>query len=177
VRLVIILILVLAATIQFSFASTPISGLPLSSASTTNTNDSFPYVDSVGLATKRIKLSDIQNIPAVAAAIAAAGGGGGSSGLTVFSVSTSAALSAGTPVNYQHIACDASAGSVTATLPVCAGHIGQAFNLKKIDSSSNSCSFARTGADLIDGQTSISNADQYVNISIVCRASGFWDRF
>lgn len=154
-------------------ANVPISGLPLGSAAATGMNDSFPYVDATADVTRRLKLSDIKNIPSLAAAIA--GAGGGSSGLTVISISASYTLAAGSPVNYQHVACDASAAPVVATLPLCAGNVGQVFNLKKIDASSNSCGFARTGADLIDGQVAATNSQQFIGLSVVCRAAGFWD--
>lgn len=196
-------------------ADTKISQLPLGVASTTNANDSFPYVDSVFLQTKRLKLSDLVNLPAfqtynaptctlaAAATVATAlaniptqcsggqfatgigvngnancstpSGGGGSSGLVVSSISSSATLTVGSPVDYQHIACDASGGVVVATVPLCSGNIGQVFNLKKVDSSGNSCSFARSGADVFDGSTSLTISAQYIGITIVCRAAGFWD--
>lgn len=149
-------------------ADTKISDLPLGNAATTNVNDSFPYVDSTGPITKRLKLSDLPNLPAFASLTA--------SGLSVSSISSSAALTAGSPINYKHVACDATAGSVVATLPAClSGIVGQVFNLKKIDSTSNYCTFARTGSDLIDGQTSLATNQQYLGLTVVCRAAGYWD--
>jgi len=189
-----------------AFADTKISALPLGSGATTGPNDSFPYVDATSLSTKRLKLSDIKNIPsfvtfnaATATALAAnpaacsvgefvndiaangtltcavPSGGGGSSGLTVSSISSSTTLTVGSPVNYQHVACDATGGAVVATLPLCSGNVGQVFNLKKVDSSSNSCGYARTGADLIDGQTTMTTDVRYNALAVVCRAAGFWD--
>lgn len=42
-----------------------ISDLPLGTASSTGTNDSFPYVDAAGGTTRRLKLSDVKNIPSM----------------------------------------------------------------------------------------------------------------
>jgi len=46
-------------------ADVKISQLPLGSAATTNSNDSFPYVDSLANTTKRLHLSDIVNLPSL----------------------------------------------------------------------------------------------------------------
>lgn len=42
-----------------------ISDLPLGTATGTGTNDSFPYVDAIGGTTRRLKLSDIKNVPSM----------------------------------------------------------------------------------------------------------------
>ena len=52
-----------------AMADTPISGLPLGNASTTVTNDSFPYVDSVNNVTKRLRLGDLPSVPSVSTAL------------------------------------------------------------------------------------------------------------
>jgi hypothetical protein len=100
---------------------------------------------------------------------------GGSAGLVVSSVSSNTTLAVGSPVNQQHIACDATSGSVLLTVPLCAGHIGQYFNVKKIDSSINACDLVFSGSDVADGNSSISMSYQYDDFTIVCRAAGFWD--
>ena len=98
-------------------------------------------------------------------------------GWAVSTITSSSALTAGSPhLNQQHIACNAAGGSVIATLPLCVtGIVGQVFNLKKIDSSANPCQYSANGSDLIDGAATISILDQYVGISVACRAAGFWD--
>jgi hypothetical protein len=108
--------------------------------------------------------------------LSATGGGGGSSGYVVSSISTNASLAAGSPLNQQHVSCDATGGAVVASLPACvSGIVGQYFNLKKIDSSSNSCGYLANGSDVIDGQASLSTTNQYVGFAVVCRTAGFWD--
>lgn len=51
-------------------ADIKLSDLPLGTASGTATNDSFPYVDSTTTTTRRLKLSDIVNLPSMAGAFA-----------------------------------------------------------------------------------------------------------
>jgi hypothetical protein len=59
------------------------------------------------------------------------------------------------------ILCNATSGAVTITLPTAAGIQGRAFQVKKTDSSSNSCSLATTGGQSIDGATSVALSTQY----------------
>ena len=113
-----------------------------------------------------------QLLSATIAGIAPAGG----TGYGVSTITTSASLAAGSPLNQQHVACNATSGAVVAALPACvSGIVGQYFNLKKIDSSSNSCGYLANGSDVIDGQASLSTTNQYVSFAVVCRAAGFWD--
>jgi hypothetical protein len=113
-----------------------------------------------------------QLLSATIAGIAPAGG----TGYNVSTITASASLVAGSPLNQQHVACDSTLGNVVASLPACvSGTVGQYFNLKKIDSSSNSCGYLASGSDLIDGQTSLSTTNQYVGFAVVCRTAGFWD--
>jgi hypothetical protein len=58
------LLIVLISTVTFA-AGTKLSDLPLGSASTTGTFDSFPYVNNTLTETQRLYLSDIPNIPAL----------------------------------------------------------------------------------------------------------------
>lgn len=201
------MLFLLSLLLSFSaHADVPITGLPLGAAAASGVNDVFPFVDVTSLTTKKMKLSDLKNLPsfatfnaATATSLAAApstcGGatfakgilangnaicgtpsGSGGSGLAVSTISASGSLTAGSSPNYQHIACDATGAPVVAALPLCLGPIvGQVFNLKKIDSSSNTCSFAASGPDLIDGQTSRSVPEQYTGVTVVCRSAGFWD--
>jgi hypothetical protein len=56
---------------------------------------------------------------------------------------------------------DASGGSITFTLPLATTAPGRAYWVKKIDSSSNTVTVARDGADLIDGATTLVLASQW----------------
>jgi hypothetical protein len=60
-----ITLLLLATSVS---ADVKISALPLESASSVGINDSFPFVDASAVTTKRIKLDDLINIPAIATA-------------------------------------------------------------------------------------------------------------
>lgn len=61
--------LLMLATFAQVQADTTISQLPLGTASSTVTNDSFPYVDSVNNITKRLRLGDLPQIPSLATAL------------------------------------------------------------------------------------------------------------
>jgi hypothetical protein len=69
---------------------------------------------------------------------------------------------------------DATSGSVTITLPVASGLSGYRFYVKRIDSSGNSVSIARSGSDTIDGSTSQSLDLQYTSITIVSNGSNWY---
>lgn len=49
--------------------------------------------------------------------------------------------------------CDASGGTVVATIPAASSNTARKWGLKKIDSSANACSLAMTGTDTLDGVT------------------------
>jgi hypothetical protein len=59
---------ILAITSLICMGDVKLSQLPVGAAAATNGPDSFPYVDSVDMITKRILLSDIQNIPSLQSA-------------------------------------------------------------------------------------------------------------
>ena len=63
---------------------------------------------------------------------------------------------------------NATSSNVTVTLP--ATTLGQVFNLKKIDSSTNSCIINTTGGKTIDGSNSITNRTP--NASITVQSNG-----
>jgi len=69
---------------------------------------------------------------------------------------------------------DATAGNVTVTLPAASGLSGYRFYVKRIDGSVNSCSVARSGADTIDGQTSVSLDLQYTSLTLVSNGSAWY---
>lgn len=62
---------------------------------------------------------------------------------------------------------NAASGNVTITLPLAASFGGYRFYVKRIDSSGNTVSIARSGSDTIDGQTSVTVAAQYDSYTVV----------
>lgn len=76
------------------------------------------------------------------------------------------------------VAVDATAGPVTITLPstVTTAHRGRVYNIKKTDASANAVTIVRSGADLIDGATSVALTVQYQTRTVHSRtAGGVWD--
>jgi hypothetical protein len=71
------------------------------------------------------------------------------------------------------ITCDATAGAVVINLPAASGS-GRQITVKKIDSTSNSCTPTRNGTDTIDGATTVSVTFQYAVSSVVDTSSGKW---
>ena len=69
---------------------------------------------------------------------------------------------------------DATSGNVTITLPAASGNSGYRFYVKRIDNAANTCTIARTGADTIDGQTSLSLDLQYTSVAIVSNGSAWY---
>jgi hypothetical protein len=59
------------------------------------------------------------------------------------------------------ILCNATSGAVTVTLPTSVGLQGKTFQLKKLDSSANACTFATTSSQTIDGSATASVTSQY----------------
>ena len=69
---------------------------------------------------------------------------------------------------------DATSGNVTITLPAASGLTGYKFFVKRIDSSGNTCTVARTSSDTIDGQTSLTIDQQYTSIMVVSNGSNWF---
>lgn len=69
---------------------------------------------------------------------------------------------------------DATSGNVTITLPAASGLAGYKFFVKRIDSSSNTCTVARTGSDTIDGMTVFTIDQQYTAIMVVSNGSAWY---
>lgn len=69
---------------------------------------------------------------------------------------------------------DASSGNVTITLPTASSFTGYNFYVKRIDSSSNTCTVARSGSDTIDGATSFTLDTQYFAIRAVSNGSNWY---
>jgi hypothetical protein len=69
---------------------------------------------------------------------------------------------------------DATSGNVTVTLPAASGVAGYRFFIKRIDSSANTVTIARSGSDTIDGATSFTLDLQYTAISVVSNGSAWY---
>jgi hypothetical protein len=69
---------------------------------------------------------------------------------------------------------DATSGNVTITLPTASSNSGYRFYIKRIDGSANSCSLSRSGSDTIDGQTSVTLAQQYTSVTVISNGSAWY---
>lgn len=69
---------------------------------------------------------------------------------------------------------DATSGNVTITLPAASSFAGYNFYVKRIDSSGNTCSVARSGSDTIDGSTSFLLDTQYFAVRVVSNGSNWF---
>jgi hypothetical protein len=69
---------------------------------------------------------------------------------------------------------DATSGNVTVTLPTASSIAGYRFYVKRIDSSANTCSVARSSSDTIDGQISVSIPLQYTSLTLVSDGSAWY---
>jgi hypothetical protein len=69
---------------------------------------------------------------------------------------------------------DAAGGNVTITLPSATTFAGYSFFVKRIDSSTNSCSVARSGGDTIDGATSFVLDTQYFAARIISNGNNWY---
>ena len=69
---------------------------------------------------------------------------------------------------------DATSGSVTITLPTASSFAGYNFYVKRIDSSGNTCSVARSGSDTIDGSTNFLLDTQYFAVRVVSNGSNWF---
>jgi hypothetical protein len=65
------------------------------------------------------------------------------------------------------VACDASGGAFTVTLPTASGIAGRQYTIKKIDSSANAVTVDANGAETIDGNTTVTLALQWNRVTIV----------
>jgi hypothetical protein len=72
------------------------------------------------------------------------------------------------------ILANATAGAVTITLPSAASSAGYKFDIKRIDSTGNACTIARSGTDTIDGGTSLTLSVQYISVTVVSDGSAWY---
>jgi hypothetical protein len=108
-------------------------------------------------------------------------GTSGGSGLRVTAAVGTTVLTAGSPVDSNYAACDASGGAMSLELPATSiATIGQVVIAKKIDNSANAATILPNGSDqiLTTGLVGSLALDyQGKSYSLVCRAAGFWDVF
>ncbi len=69
---------------------------------------------------------------------------------------------------------DATSNNVTITLPAASGVAGYRFYIKRIDSSGNTVTIARSGSDTIDGMTSFTLDLQYTAFGVVSNGSAWY---
>ncbi|MEO6513263.1 MAG: hypothetical protein ABIR37_01130 [Candidatus Saccharimonadales bacterium] len=72
------------------------------------------------------------------------------------------------------ILANAASGAVTITLPTAASSAGYKFDIKRIDSTGNTCTIARSGSDTIDGGTSLTLDVQYISATVVSDGSAWY---
>lgn len=72
------------------------------------------------------------------------------------------------------IACNASGGAFTITLPLASGAIGQILNIKKIDSSANAITVDGASAETIDSGATASLTVQYESITVQSDGTEWW---
>ena len=104
-----------------------------------------------------------------------------SGGLPSWGVVTSSTFSTSTKTTNYTIAtsdtvvlADATAGVIVITLPVASTASGYRFFVKKIDSSANTVTITRSGADTIDGGTTAVISVQYTSITIVSNGTNWF---
>ncbi len=71
------------------------------------------------------------------------------------------------------IACDATSAAVTINLPSASGITGRHYTIKKIDSSSNSCTIGPNGSETVDGGTTYALGAQWKYVTVVSNGSNW----
>ncbi|HUC87733.1 MAG TPA: hypothetical protein VMR95_01110 [Candidatus Binatia bacterium] len=69
---------------------------------------------------------------------------------------------------------NAASNNVAITLPLASSCTGYQFDVKRIDSSANTCSVTCSGSDTIDGQASISIPTQYLSMTLISNGSAWY---
>ena len=86
----------------------------------------------------------------------------GSVSMKITTITTSTTLSDA----YYTVLCDATSGAIIVTLPSAAGILGRIYNIKKIDSSTNTITITTTNSQTIDGSTTRLINIRYETITI-----------
>ena len=80
----------------------------------------------------------------------------------------------------QTILCNAATGSITITLPsaasACVADVCSVFDVKKIDSTANSCIVVVSGGSLIDGSATSAITAQYTSRTYQSNGSQYWHK-
>lgn len=95
---------------------------------------------------------------------------GASFGANITNVTTNTSLD----ITHFTITCDATAGNVTLSLPAASGVTRRIYNVKKIDSSGNSCIIDPSGAETIDGAATATITTQWTNIQFQCNGTTWY---
>jgi hypothetical protein len=77
-------------------------------------------------------------------------------------------------VNDDVVLCDATTGAINLRLPQASGRTGYIYRIKKVDSTANTITILRAGADTIDGANSVQLAFEHEVISVVSDGSDWW---
>ncbi len=162
-RMITALLLVIFSSL--ASADVKISDLPLGTGSAVLTNDSFPYVDTSTASTKRLRISDIANVPSFIAGIAS------SLGRTVSTVSANVSIPILTKDYILNV--NTSSGPVTVTLPSASSSTGFCIDIKNIGSPSYAVTVNPTVPQLIDGSSS-NSVDLALDSKHYCAVSGNW---
>lgn len=142
-------------------ADIKLSNLPLGSAAITGVDDSFPFVDAAGPTTKRLKLSDLINLPSLAASL--------SQRRTTNSISTGFTIPTLTKDYILNV--DTSGGAIAVILPDAVASDALCVDIK--DLGSFNVNLTAPGSQKIDGSSSdaltvLNEARHY------CAVSGNW---
>lgn len=144
-------------------ADIKLSALPLGNAFTTNVNDSFPYVDSIAVVTRRLTLADFKN-------------------WILSLVTNSISVTDGGNTNYSILAANSHVRTGTAltaprtyTLPLCTGgNIGEIHSVKNDSTQIFNLTLSGNGGDTIDHAPTIVLFPGGA-APVVCAVSGNWD--
>ena len=72
------------------------------------------------------------------------------------------------------ILCDASGGAVTLNLPAVTTNLGKLYEIKKIDTSANTVTIDPSGAEEIEGDTTLQLSFFSEAVTIICDATQWW---
>ena len=104
----------------------------------------------------------------------------GSSSTTIATKITTITTSTTLTTANQTVLCNATAGNVTVTLPspatACDVDVCSVFDVKKIDSTTNSCDVVVAGGSLIDGNALSSITSQYVSKTYQSSGTQYWHK-
>lgn len=90
--------------------------------------------------------------------------------VSIATKTTSFSFAAGDTV----ILCDATAGTVTGTLPLATTATGKLYYFKKIDASANACTVATSGGQTIDGSATTSTTTQYTSKTVASSGANWF---